>query len=179
MFPQILLASRSSSWPMLGLHDLTLRFALVTFRFVAVNQPFTIWLMRSFFDACVPRRTRLGRALTAAAEWRVFFEILLRSSKSPAGQPPSSASCWASASSCSLVLSNRTPRPLPLAIAEYGGEEDVLLVNLGHTRSGDRHQRTPSTTLLHKAPGARHDRRRREEACDTWLPPFNCAILSN
>jgi multiple sugar transport system permease protein len=90
---------------------------------VAINQPFTIWLMRSFF-VDVPTELYEAAALDGCNAWQVFARVAL-----PVVRP----GLWVTALFSlllaynefllALVLTGPDTKTLPVAIAEYGGED--------------------------------------------------------
>lgn len=90
---------------------------------VAINQPFTIWLMHSFF-VDVPAEIDEAAAIDGANEWQTFFRVVL-----PIVRP----GLWVTALFSlllayneflfALVLTGPNTKTLPVAIAEYGGED--------------------------------------------------------
>lgn len=90
---------------------------------VAINQPFTIWLMHSFF-VDVPAEIDEAAAIDGASEWQTFFQVVL-----PIVRP----GLWVTALFSlllayneflfALVLTGPHTKTLPVAIAEYGGED--------------------------------------------------------
>lgn len=121
MFPQILLAIPFFVMAnALGLVDTY--FALIT-AFVAVNQPFTIWLLRSFF-VDVPVELDEAARIDGASEWQVFWRVVL-----PVVRPGLLVTAVFSfllgynEFLFALILSGTDTKTLPVAIAEYGGED--------------------------------------------------------
>ena len=90
---------------------------------VAINQPFTIWLMHSFF-VDVPIEIDEAASIDGAGEWQTFFKVVL-----PVVRP----GLWVTALFSlllayneflfALVLTGPHTKTLPVAIAEYGGED--------------------------------------------------------
>ncbi len=90
---------------------------------VAINQPFTIWLMRSFF-VDVPSDLYEAAAIDGCNAWQVFAKVAL-----PVVRP----GLWVTALFSlllsyneflfALVLTGPNTKTLPVAIAEYGGED--------------------------------------------------------
>ena len=121
MFPHILLAipffvlAKS-----LGLIN---TYPAMILALVAINQPFTIWLMRSFF-VDVPHELYEAAAIDGCNAWQVFARIAL-----PVVRP----GLWVTALFSlllayneflfALVLTGPDTKTLPVAIAEYGGED--------------------------------------------------------
>jgi multiple sugar transport system permease protein len=121
MFPQILLAIPFFVMAnVLGLIDTY--FALIV-AFVAVNQPFTIWLMRSFF-VDVPEDLDQAARIDGCNEWQVFAKVVL-----PVVKPGLLVAAVFSfllgfnEFLFALILSGAETKTLPVAIAEYGGED--------------------------------------------------------
>jgi multiple sugar transport system permease protein len=121
MFPHILLAipffvlARA-----LGLYDTYLAMVLAM---VAINQPFTIWLMRSFF-VDVPVELDEAARIDGATEWQVLVRVLV-----PVVRPGLVVASLFSLLLAyneflfALVLTGTRTRPLPVAIASYGAED--------------------------------------------------------
>lgn len=90
---------------------------------VAINQPFTIWLMRSFF-VDVPHELYEAAELDGCTQWQAFARVAL-----PMVRP----GIWVTALFSlmlsynefllSLVLTGTRTKTLPVAIAEYSGED--------------------------------------------------------
>lgn len=121
MFPQILLAIPFFVMAnVLGLIDTY--FALIV-AFVAVNQPFTIWLMRSFI-VDVPRDLDEAARMDGASEWQIFWRVIL-----PVVRPGLLVTSLFSfllgynEFLFALILTGSDTKTLPVAIAEYGGED--------------------------------------------------------
>jgi ABC-type glycerol-3-phosphate transport system permease component len=121
MFPHILLAIPFFVLAQqLGLTDTYIAMILA---FVAINQPFTIWLMRSFF-ADVPTELYEAATIDGCSAWQTFTRIAL-----PIVRP----GLWVTALFglllsyneflLALVLSGPRTKTLPVAIAEFGGED--------------------------------------------------------
>lgn len=121
MFPQILLAIPFFVMAN-ALHLIDTYFALIT-AFVAVNQPFTIWLMRSFF-VDVPIELDESARIDGCNEWQVFRRVVL-----PCVKPGLLVTAVFSfllgynEFLFALILSGSDTKTLPVAIAEYGGED--------------------------------------------------------
>ena len=58
----------------IGIYDTTFALAIAL---VAINQPFTIWLLRNFF-AEIPRELDEAAKIDGAGHARIFFTIILR-----------------------------------------------------------------------------------------------------
>ena len=90
---------------------------------VAINQPFTIWLMRSFF-LDVPIELDEAALIDGANRWQAFHMIIL-----PAVRPGLAVTALFSMLLAyneflfALVLTGSRTKTLPVAIAEYGGED--------------------------------------------------------
>ena len=121
MFPQILLAVPFFVMAnVLGLID---TYAALIIAFVAVNQPFTIWLMRSFI-VDVPRDLDEAARIDGASEWQIFWKVIL-----PTVRPGLLVTALFSfllgynEFLFALILSGSGTKTLPVAVAEYGGED--------------------------------------------------------
>lgn len=121
MFPQILLAIPffvMARW--LGLID---TYFMMIMAMVALNQPFTIWLMRSFF-ADVPVELDEAALIDGCNRWQAFRMIIL-----PAVRPGLAVTALFSMLLAyneflfALILTGSRTKTLPVAIAEYGGED--------------------------------------------------------
>jgi multiple sugar transport system permease protein len=121
MFPHILLAI-----PFFVLArnlDLVNTYTAMVLALTAINQPFTIWLMRSFF-ADVPSELYDAAAVDGCNTWQVFSRVAL-----PVVRP----GVWVTALFSlllsyneflfALILTGPDTKTLPVAIAEYGGED--------------------------------------------------------
>lgn len=121
MFPHILLA--------IPFYVIATRLQLIDSYFaliasmVAINQPFTIWLMRSFFVE-VPRELDEAATIDGCSAWQFFTKVAL-----PIVRPGIWVTCLFSLVLAyneflfALVLSGPLTKTLPVAIAEYGGED--------------------------------------------------------
>lgn len=121
MFPQILLAIPffvMARW--LGLID---TYFMMIMAMVALNQPFTIWLMRSFF-ADVPVELDEAAMMDGCNRWQAFRLVVL-----PAVRPGLAVTALFSMLLAyneflfALILTGSHTKTLPVAIAEYGGED--------------------------------------------------------
>ena len=121
MFPQILLAIPffvMARW--LGLID---TYFMMVMAMVALNQPFTIWLMRSFF-ADVPVELDEAALIDGCNRWQAFQMVIL-----PAVRPGLAVTALFSMLLAyneflfALILTGSHTKTLPVAIAEYGGED--------------------------------------------------------
>lgn len=121
MFPHILLAIPFfvlAKW--LGLVN---TYPGLILALIAINQPFTIWLMRSFF-VDVPGELYEAAEVDGCNAWQVFARIAL-----PMVRP----GLWVTALFSlllaynefllSLVLTGPATKTLPVALAEYGAED--------------------------------------------------------
>lgn len=121
MFPHMLLAI--PFFILAKLLNLIDTYPAMVLALVAINQPFTIWLMHSFF-VDVPAEIDEAAAIDGASEWQTFFKVVL-----PIVRP----GLWVTALFSlllayneflfALVLTGPNTKPLPVAIAEYGGED--------------------------------------------------------
>ena len=121
MFPHMLLAI--PFFMLAKLLNLVDTYPAMVLALVAINQPFTIWLMHSFF-VDVPADIDEAAAIDGASEWEVFFKVVL-----PIVRP----GLWVTALFSlllayneflfALVLTGPQTKTLPVAIAEYGGED--------------------------------------------------------
>lgn len=121
MFPHMLLAIPffvMGSW--LGMID---TYPLLILAIVAVNQPFTIWLMHSFF-LDVPRDLDEAAAIDGCTNWQTFRMVIL-----PLVRPGLAVAALFSLLLSyneflfALVMTGVDTKTLPVAIAEYGGED--------------------------------------------------------
>ncbi len=121
MFPHILLAIPFfvlAKW--LGLIN---TYPAMILALIAINQPFTIWLMRSFF-VDVPGELYEAAEIDGANAWQVFARVAL-----PVVRP----GLWVTALFSlllaynefllGLVLTGPATKTLPVALAEYGAED--------------------------------------------------------
>lgn len=121
MFPHMLLAI--PFFILAKYLNLTDTYPAMVLALVAINQPFTIWMMHSFF-VDVPREIDEAAAIDGAGEWQTFFKVVL-----PIVRP----GLWVTALFSlllayneflfALVLTGPHTKTLPVAIAEYGGED--------------------------------------------------------
>jgi multiple sugar transport system permease protein len=121
MFPHILLAIPFFVLAkMLGLYDTYLAMVLAM---VAINQPFTIWLMRSFF-VDVPGDLDEAARIDGARDWQILLRVVL-----PVVRPGLVVTTLFSLLLAyneflfALVLTGTRTKPLPVAIASYGAED--------------------------------------------------------
>ncbi len=121
MFPHILLAIPFfvlAKW--LGLIN---TYPAMILALIAINQPFTIWLMRSFF-VDVPSELYEAAEIDGCNPWQVFARVAL-----PVVRP----GLWVTALFSlllaynefllALVLTGPATKTLPVALAEYGAED--------------------------------------------------------
>jgi multiple sugar transport system permease protein len=121
MFPHILLAL--PFFVIAQTLNLIDTYPAMILSFVAINQPFTIWLMRSFF-AELPKEIYEAAAIDGCNPWQTFVRVAL-----PMVRP----GLWVAALFSLLlayneflfarVLSGPNTRTLPVAISEYGAED--------------------------------------------------------
>ncbi len=121
MFPHILLAI--PFFVLATFLNLIDTYAAMVMALVAINQPFTIWLMRSFF-LDVPIELEEAAFLDGCNLWQVFIKVAV-----PVVRP----GLWVTALFSmllayneflfALVLTGPDTKTLPVAIAEYGGED--------------------------------------------------------
>lgn len=121
MFPYILLAI--PFFVLARLAGLIDTYAAMVLAIVAINQPFTIWLMRSFF-LDVPRELDEAAVIDGCSLWQVFTKVAL-----PIVRP----GLWVTSLFSlllayneflfALVLTGPRTKTLPVAIAEYGAED--------------------------------------------------------
>jgi multiple sugar transport system permease protein len=121
MFPAMLLAVPFFMLAQaLRLHDTYI--ALVA-ALIAINQPFTIWLMRSFFRD-IPRELDEAARIDGCNRWQTFIKVIL-----PLARPGLAVTALFSLLLAynefllALVLTGSQVRTLPVAIAEYGAED--------------------------------------------------------
>ncbi|MDI6029499.1 carbohydrate ABC transporter permease [Corticibacterium sp. UT-5YL-CI-8] len=90
---------------------------------VAINQPFTIWLMYGFFEE-IPRELDEAAALDGCNAWQTFFHVVL-----PLVKPGIAVTSIFSIILAynefllALILTGERTRTLPVAIASFGGED--------------------------------------------------------
>jgi multiple sugar transport system permease protein len=120
MFPHILLALPFFIMgKYLGLID---TYLLMVLAIVAINQPFTIWLMRSFL-VDVPIELDEAARIDGCNNWQVFWKVVL-----PVVRPGLVVTALFSLLLSyneflfALVLTGAETKTLPVAIAEYGAE---------------------------------------------------------
>lgn len=121
MFPSILLAL--PFFVIAQQFGLTDTYLVMILAFVGLNQPFTIWLMRSFF-AEIPKEMYEAAAIDGCSAWQTFFRVAL-----PMVRP----GLWVTALFSLLlayneflfarVLSGQRTRTLPVAISGFGAED--------------------------------------------------------
>ena len=121
MFPHMLLAI--PLFILAKYFNLIDTYPAMVLALVAINQPFTIWMMHSFF-VDVPREVDEAAAIDGASEWQTFFRVVL-----PIVRP----GLWVTALFSlllayneflfALVLTGPKTKTLPVAIAAYGGED--------------------------------------------------------
>jgi multiple sugar transport system permease protein len=121
MFPQILLAI--PFFVMARTLNLIDSYWMMILAMVAINQPFTVWLMRSFFMD-VPVELDEAALIDGCNRWQAFRLIVL-----PTVRPGLAVTALFSALLAyneflfALILTGSRTKTLPVAIAEYGGED--------------------------------------------------------
>jgi multiple sugar transport system permease protein len=121
MFPQILLAL--PFFVMARTLHLIDTYTMMILAMVAINQPFTIWLMRSFF-VDVPVELDEAAMIDGCNRWQAFWHVVL-----PAVRPGLAVTALFSMLLAyneflfALILTGTRTKTLPVAIAEYGGED--------------------------------------------------------
>jgi multiple sugar transport system permease protein len=121
MFPHILLAI--PFFVLAQLLSLIDTYIVMVLALVAINQPFTIWLMRSFFKD-VPIELDEAACIDGCNLWQTFTRVAL-----PVVRP----GLWVTSLFSlllayneflfALVLTGPSTKTLPVAIAEYGAED--------------------------------------------------------
>jgi multiple sugar transport system permease protein len=121
MFPTLLLAIPFFVLAMT--FNLIDTYVVMVAALVAVNQPFTIWLMRSYF-AEVPHELYQAAVIDGCSAWQTFYLVAL-----PIVRP----GLWVTALFSlllsynefliALVLTGPRARTLPVAISSYGAED--------------------------------------------------------
>lgn len=98
-------------------------YPLLILALVAINQPFTIWLMHSFF-LDIPRDLDEAAAIDGCNNWQTFRIVIL-----PLARPGLTVAALFSLLLSyneflfALVLTGVETKTLPVAIASYGGED--------------------------------------------------------
>ncbi len=121
MFPNILLAIPFFVVAQF-LHLIDTYFIMIM-ALVAINQPFTIWMMRSFL-VDVPIELDEAARIDGCNNWQTFIRVVI-----PAVRPGIVVTCLFSLLLSyneflfALVLTGSSTKTLPVAIAEYGGED--------------------------------------------------------
>ena len=121
MFPQILLAI--PFFVMARTLNMIDSYWMMILAMVAINQPFTVWLMRSFF-LDVPVELDEAALIDGCNRWQAFQLIVL-----PTVRPGLAVTALFSALLAyneflfALILTGSRTKTLPVAIAEYGGED--------------------------------------------------------
>jgi multiple sugar transport system permease protein len=98
-------------------------YLIMILSMVALNQPFTIWLMRGFF-LDVPIELDEAARVDGCNPWQTFFKVIL-----PVVRPGLVVTSLFSLLLAyneflfPLVLTGTRTKPLPVAISEYGGED--------------------------------------------------------
>lgn len=121
MLPQILLAI--PFFVMARYLSLIDTYLMMILAMVAINQPFTIWLMRSFF-VDVPVELDEAAMIDGCNRWQAFWHVVL-----PTVRPGLAVTSLFSMLLAyneflfALILTGSRTKTLPVAIAEYGGED--------------------------------------------------------
>jgi multiple sugar transport system permease protein len=121
MFPQMLLVI--PFFVMAKALRLFDTYLVMILALVAVNQPFTIWLMRSFF-LDTPVELDEAAWIDGCTPWQAFVRVIL-----PVVRPGLFVTAQFSLLLAyneflfALVLTGTSAKTLPVAIAEYGGED--------------------------------------------------------
>jgi multiple sugar transport system permease protein len=98
-------------------------YLIMVLALVAINQPFTIWLMRSFFVE-VPIELDEAARMDGCTHWQAFIKVMV-----PAVRPGIVVTSLFSLLLAyneflfALVLTGTHTKTLPVAISEYGGED--------------------------------------------------------
>ena len=121
MFPHILLVIPFFILAQ-AMHLIDTHIAMVL-ALTAINQPFTIWLMRGFF-LDVPKALYESAAIDGCNAWQTFVRVAL-----PVVRPGLFVTALFSLLLAyneflfALVLTGTNTKTLPVAIAQYGGED--------------------------------------------------------
>lgn len=98
-------------------------YPLLILALVAINQPFTIWLMHGFF-LDIPRDLDEAAAIDGCSNWQAFRIVIL-----PLARPGMTVAALFSLLLSyneflfALVLTGTDTKTLPVAIASFGGED--------------------------------------------------------
>ncbi|GGC22412.1 putative ABC transporter permease protein y4oR [Marivita lacus] len=98
-------------------------YPLLILALVAINQPFTIWLMHGFFLE-IPRDLDEAAAIDGCSNWQAFRIVIL-----PLARPGMTVAALFSLLLSyneflfALVLTGTDTKTLPVAIASFGGED--------------------------------------------------------
>ena len=121
MFPHMLLAI--PFFVMGSFLNMIDTYPLLIMALVAINQPFTIWLMYSFF-LDIPRELDEAAAIDGCSPWQTFRIVIL-----PLARPGLTVAALFSLLLSyneflfALVLTGIRTKTLPVAIASFGGED--------------------------------------------------------
>ncbi|MCH4564006.1 carbohydrate ABC transporter permease [Halomonas sp. EGI 63088] len=121
MFPHMLLAI--PFFVMGSFLNLIDSYVLLILALIAINQPFTIWLMHGFF-LDIPRDLDEAAALDGCNSWQSFRTVIL-----PLARPGMTVAALFSLLLSyneflfALVLTGVDTKTLPVAIASFGGED--------------------------------------------------------
>ena len=120
MFPHMLLAL--PFFVVARFFNLFATYLIMVLALVAINQPFTIWLMRSFFLEVLIELDEAAR-IDGCNHWQAFIKVIV-----PAARPGIVVTALFSLLLAyneflfALVLTGTQTKTLPVAISEYGGE---------------------------------------------------------
>jgi multiple sugar transport system permease protein len=98
-------------------------YLVMILAFVALNQPFTIWLMRSFF-VDIPTELDEAAHIDGCNNWQTFIRVVL-----PVARPGIAVTTLFSLQLSyneflfALILSGSHTKTLPVAIASFGAED--------------------------------------------------------
>lgn len=98
-------------------------YLVLILAFVALNQPFTIWLMRSFF-VDLPHELDEAALIDGCNNWQAFYRVIL-----PVARPGIAVTTLFSLQLAyneflfALVLTGSDTKTLPVAIASFGAED--------------------------------------------------------
>lgn len=121
MFPHLLLAI--PFFVVGSFLELIDTYLIMILAMVAVNQPFTIWLMRSFMLE-VPRELDEAACIDGCNSWQTFVRVVI-----PVVRPGLGVTALFSLLLAyneflfALVLTGNDTKTLPVAISEYGAED--------------------------------------------------------
>jgi multiple sugar transport system permease protein len=121
MFPPILLAI--PFFVMARTLDMIDSYWMMILAMVAINQPFTVWLMRSFF-LDVPVELDEAALMDGCNRWQAFRMVVLPTVRGGLAVTALFSALLAyNEFLFALILTGSRTKTLPVAIAEYGGED--------------------------------------------------------